>query len=70
MQPLAADHRVVTFDARGNGERTSPPTPQTSRWNSWFDDVLAVADTCNAVTFHHLGFSLGAKVGWGVRGGG
>jgi pimeloyl-ACP methyl ester carboxylesterase len=55
---------------RGNGESDKPTDPADYTLELMVDDVLAVADTCNAVTFHHLGFSLGAKVGWGVRGGG
>jgi len=66
VQPLAASHRVVTFDARGNGESDKPTEPQGYALELMVDDVLAVADACDAASFHYLGFSLGAKVGWGV----
>lgn len=66
VQPLAADHRVVSFDARGNGESDKPTDPANYALERMVDDVLAVADACDAATFHYLGFSLGAKVGWGV----
>lgn len=65
-QPLATDHRVVTFDARGNGESDKPTDPRDYALDLMVDDVLAVADACGAATFHYLGFSLGAKVGWGI----
>lgn len=29
-------------------------------------DVLAVADACDAASFHYIGFSLGTKVSWGA----
>jgi pimeloyl-ACP methyl ester carboxylesterase len=56
----------VTFDARGNGESDKPTEPQDYALELMVDDVLAVADACDAASFHYLGFSLGAKVGWGV----
>jgi len=66
VQPLATDHRVVTFDARGNGESDKPTDPEDYGLDLLVADVLAVADTCGATSFHYLGFSLGAKVGWGL----
>ena len=66
VQPLAAKHRVVSFDARGNGESDKPTDPANYALEVMVDDVLAVANACDAATFHYLGFSLGAKVGWGV----
>ena len=66
VQPLATSHRVVTFDARGNGESDKPTEPQDYALELMVDDVLAVADACDTASFHYLGFSLGAKVGWGV----
>lgn len=66
VQPLATDHRVVTFDARGNGESDKPTDPKDYALDLLVADVLAVADTCDAPSFHYLGFSLGAKVGWGL----
>lgn len=66
VQPLAADYRVVTFDARGNGESDKPTDSANYALELMVDDVLAVANACDAATFHYLGFSLGAKVGWGV----
>jgi len=66
VQPLATDHRVVSFDARGNGESDQPTDPTDYALESLVADVLAVADTCDAASFHYLGFSLGAKVGWGL----
>lgn len=66
VQPLIGDHRLVTFDARGNGESDKPADSANYALELMVEDVLAVADACDAVTFHYLGFSLGAKVGWGV----
>lgn len=66
LEPLATQYRVVTFDARGNGESDKPTDSQDYALDLMVADVLAVADACDAASFHYLGFSLGAKVGWGV----
>lgn len=66
VEVLATDYCVVTFDARGNGESAKPTKPTDYALDLMVNDVLAVADACEAELFHYLGFSLGAKVGWGV----
>lgn len=66
VRPLAIDHRVVSFDARGNGESDKPTDPEAYSLDHMVEDVLAVADACEAEEFHFLGWSLGAKVGWGL----
>lgn len=66
VQDLATDHRVVSFDARGFGESDKPTAPEDYSVAPMVGDVLAVADACEARTFHYLGWSLGAKVGWGL----
>lgn len=50
VQPLAAEHRVVTFDARGNGESDKPTDPRDYALERMVGDVLAVADACDAAT--------------------
>lgn len=66
VRPLATDYRVVSFDARGNGESGKPTDPESYSLDRMVGDVLAVADACEARDFHYLGWSLGAKVGWGL----
>lgn len=66
VELLVTDYRVVTFDARGNGESDKPTNPTDYGLHLMVNDVLAVADACETEVFHYLGFSLGAKVGWGV----
>lgn len=66
VEPLATDYRVVRFDARGNGESDKPTDPKAYSLDLMVGDVLAVADACGAASFHYLGWSLGAKVGWGL----
>ena len=66
VHPFEADHRVVTFDARGNGESDKPTDPKDYALDLLVADVVAVADACDAASFHYLGFSLGAKAGWGL----
>ena len=66
VELLATDYRVVTFDARGNGESSKPTGPEDYALGLMVNDLLAVADICEAAQFHYLGFSLGAKVGWGL----
>lgn len=66
VELLAPDYQVVSFDARGHGESDKPTEPADYDLDVMVNDVLAVADACEADVFHYLGFSLGAKVGWGV----
>jgi pimeloyl-ACP methyl ester carboxylesterase len=66
VELLVSDYRVVTFDARGNGESEKPTEPTDYDLHLMVNDVLTVADACEAEVFHYLGFSLGGKVGWGV----
>lgn len=68
IEPLASDFRVVTFDARGHGDSDKPTDPMDYSLDLMVDDVVAVADACDAEEFHFLGWSMGAKVGWGVAG--
>lgn len=66
VQMLASDYRVVSFDARGFGESDKPTDPEDFSAAFMVSDVLAVADACEVATFHYLGWSLGAKVGWAL----
>lgn len=66
VEPQATGYQVVTFDARGNGYSDKPTDPRDYALDLMVGDVLAVADACGPEVFHYLGFSLGAKVGWGV----
>lgn len=68
IEPLASDFRVVTFDARGHGDSDKPTDPKDYSLDLMVGDVVAVADACDAEEFHFLGWSMGAKVGWGVAG--
>ncbi|MDX1659953.1 MAG: alpha/beta hydrolase [Nitriliruptorales bacterium] len=63
---LAEDHQVVRFDARGHGESSKPTDPDDYAMGLMVRDVLAVADACGGGDFHYLGWSMGAKLGWGV----
>ncbi|MDX1657556.1 MAG: alpha/beta hydrolase [Nitriliruptorales bacterium] len=66
LPTLARNHRVVTFDARGHGESGKPTDPADYALERMVGDVLAVADASDTERFHLLGWSMGAKVAWGV----
>lgn len=65
---LTSSFQLVTFDARGHGESDKPTDPADYALDLMVGDVLAVADACGAGSFHYLGWSMGAKIGWGVAG--
>lgn len=66
VDDLADDHQVVRFDARGHGESSKPTDPDDYSLGLMVRDVLAVAEACGGGEFHYLGWSMGAKLGWGV----
>jgi pimeloyl-ACP methyl ester carboxylesterase len=57
---LANEHRVVTFDHRGNGRSDSPDVPMTM--TTFVDDALAVLDDQRIPRSHVYGQSFGGMV--------
>ena len=58
---LAADYRVIAFDARGHGRTPAAPRPYSLA--ALADDVAAVLDSVDVAKAHWVGLSLGGMVG-------
>jgi pimeloyl-ACP methyl ester carboxylesterase len=54
--------KVISLDIRGNGESDKPIRPDDYYIDIIVDDVLRVADACDADMFTVIGFSFGADI--------
>ncbi len=53
-------HRVLRYDARGHGESTGTPDPDTYRWDRLADDLLTLLDhVAPGEAVHGVGPSMG-----------
>jgi pimeloyl-ACP methyl ester carboxylesterase len=57
---LAAEHRVVRWDARGHGRSTGSPDPADYHWRMLGRDLVALADALSLERFVAGGVSMGA----------
>lgn len=55
-------YKVIAPDVRGNGDSDRPPKPDDYYIDLILDDLLRVADTCDADRFTVIGFSFGGNV--------
>jgi pimeloyl-ACP methyl ester carboxylesterase len=60
---LAKEFRVIPVDLRGHGESDKPCDPACYSTEKMGQDILAVADACDADRFILCGFSFGGNVG-------
>jgi len=60
---LAKEFRVIPVDLRGHGESERPTDRVSYSTEKMGQDILAVADACNAERFILCGFSFGGNVG-------
>ena len=60
---LAREHRVVTFDGRGNGRSDRPTTPEAYDEREFALDAAAVLDATSTERAIVVGYSLGAPRG-------
>lgn len=63
---LRDEFRVLTMDLRGHGRSERPHRPEDYRIELLIGDVLAVLDAAGVESAHLVGYSLGARVGFGV----
>jgi 3-oxoadipate enol-lactonase len=61
LAALAERFRVVTYDHRGHGDTSSPPTPY--QLDDLGSDVLGLLDELGIARFSYAGLSLGGMVG-------
>ncbi|MBU4336076.1 MAG: alpha/beta fold hydrolase, partial [Actinobacteria bacterium] len=59
---LATDHRIVTWDYRGQGRSTAPSGPIAYSVAAIVSDLIAVQDALGVQRASHLGFGVGARV--------
>lgn len=60
---LSKEFTVTTVDLRGHGESDKPTDPACYTTEKMGQDILAVADACNAEHFILCGYSFGGNVG-------
>lgn len=63
VRRLKDKFKTIAIDIRGNGESDKPTDPADYTTDKMCQDILAVADACNAKKFLIWGFSYGANVG-------
>src|SRR5512135_1695314 len=59
---LKDEFTVITVDLRSHGESDKPTDPAMYTTDKMGEDILAVADACNAEHFLVCGFSFGGNV--------
>lgn len=63
VRRLKHNFKVIAIDIRGNGESDKPIDPIYYKTEKMCQDILAVADACNAERFSIWGFSYGGNIG-------
>lgn len=73
LDDLATDHRLVTWDYRGQGKSSEAPGPGAYALSAHLADLAAVQDMAGAARATHIGFGMGALVAlehqrWSTKG--
>ncbi len=63
---LGADFRLVMLDCLGHGGSDKPRAPEAYSMARRAEDVLAVMDAAGVETAAYWGYSMGARIGFGV----
>ncbi|WP_125611147.1 alpha/beta fold hydrolase [Specibacter cremeus] len=66
VKVLREGRRVITVDLRGHGRSGKPATQDAYTAPTMAADILAVLDAAGAGSVHYLGYSLGARLGFGL----
>jgi len=66
VRGLSPTRPVVTLDLRGHGRSGVPHEPAAYAMDLMVADVVAVLDAVGASAVHHVGYSLGARVGFSL----
>jgi pimeloyl-ACP methyl ester carboxylesterase len=66
VRALSPDRPVITLDLRGHGRSGTPHEPRAYAMELLVGDVLAVLDALGLPRVHHVGYSLGARVGFSL----
>lgn len=62
VQALAANHRVLALDFRGQGRSDRPATPKRYASNRFPQDVLEIMDRLDVRKAHLAGYSMGGEM--------
>ena len=66
VRGLSPERPVITLDLRGHGRSGTPHEPAAYAMDLMVADVLAVLDATGVDAVHHVGYSLGARVGFSL----
>ncbi|MDQ0743735.1 pimeloyl-ACP methyl ester carboxylesterase [Clavibacter sp. B3I6] len=66
VRALSPARPVITLDLRGHGRSGTPHEPAAYAMDLMVADVVAVLDAVGARVVHHVGYSLGARVGFSL----
>ena len=66
VRGLSPDRPVITLDLRGHGRSGTPHEPAAYAMDLMVADVVAVLDAVGVPAVHHVGYSLGARVGFSL----
>ncbi|WP_345750839.1 alpha/beta fold hydrolase [Microbacterium rhizophilus] len=66
VDALADRFRVITIDLRGHGRSGKPADTTSYGADRLASDPVAVLDQLGVASAHYLGYSLGARVGFGL----
>jgi pimeloyl-ACP methyl ester carboxylesterase len=64
VEALVQHFRLVLIDARGHGNSDKPKEASRYSLERHAIDVITVLDSLGVKSFHYLGFSMGARVGF------
>jgi pimeloyl-ACP methyl ester carboxylesterase len=67
VRALSPERQVITLDLRGHGRSGTPHDPAAYAMDLMVADVVAVLDAVGADRVHHVGYSLGARVGFSLE---
>jgi pimeloyl-ACP methyl ester carboxylesterase len=66
VDALRSDYRLILFDARGHGASDKPHDPAEYFGPNYLSDVFAILDAARVERPVFWGYSLGARVGFGL----
>lgn len=66
VDALKSDFRLIALDCLGHGHSDKPRAPEAYQMARLADDVVAVMDAAGVETAAYWGYSMGARVGFGV----
>ena len=66
VEGLKQDYRLIMVDARGHGRSDKPHDPKEYELKLRVSDILAVMDDQGVDKAHYVGYSMGARIGFGL----